>query len=113
MPGRATAVATLCAAALVLVGGPAAASDRAAAAGVGSCGVHGAFSINGTTATCSYTAAGEDTFAVPAGTTTVRVHAVGAAGGSGGAEESAASGGTGPTETFPGSAVGVGAAPAT
>ena len=49
------------------------------------CGTQGIASVSGATATCTYTAVGEDTFQVPAGVTTLHVIAVGAPGGSGGA----------------------------
>jgi len=49
------------------------------------CGTSGVFAQSGSTVTCTYTATGEDTFAVPAGVTGVSVTAVGAPGGAGGA----------------------------
>ncbi|HEX7276734.1 MAG TPA: choice-of-anchor D domain-containing protein [Acidimicrobiales bacterium] len=49
----------------------------------GACGANGAFSQSGSTATCTYTAAGQDTFSVPPGVGSLSVTAVGAAGGAG------------------------------
>ena len=48
------------------------------------CGVHGVLAVNGASLTCTYSTAGEDTFAVPARVATLSVVAVGAAGGNGG-----------------------------
>jgi hypothetical protein len=49
----------------------------------GGCGFHGVPSQTGFTATCTYNPAGEDTFTVPFGVTTVHVAAIGGKGGAG------------------------------
>jgi hypothetical protein len=59
--------------------GPAAGASAAAP-----CGSTGTVSSSGATTTCTYTGAGQDTFIVPAGVVSVKVTAVGAAGGAGG-----------------------------
>jgi hypothetical protein len=57
------------------------ASDASAAS---ACGNAGTLSTSAGVSTCTYTAAGEDTFSVPAGVTQVSVVAIGGAGGAGG-----------------------------
>ena len=68
-----------------LAGGCAAAFGPVAGASAAApCGSAGTLSSSGATATCTYTGAGQDTFTVPAGVTSLKVTAVGAAGGGGG-----------------------------
>ncbi|WSA81803.1 hypothetical protein OG930_43750 [Streptomyces sp. NBC_01799] len=47
----------------------------------GPCGANGVFSQSGSTVSCTYTAAGEDTFTVPPEVSSVSVMAIGAPGG--------------------------------
>ena len=70
-------------------GGPAVASAAAP------CGTNGVFSQSGSTASCTYTTTGQDTFTVPAGVSSLQVTAVGAAGGVGGGGFGASDGGAG------------------
>jgi hypothetical protein len=56
----------------------------AAASAAAPCGSSGTLSSSGATTTCTYAGAGQDTFTVPAGVVSLKVTAVGAAGGSGG-----------------------------
>jgi hypothetical protein len=57
-------------------------SGTPAAVAAAPCGTNGALTPGGFVATCTYTRAGEDTFTVPPGVTSLDVAAVGAAGGS-------------------------------
>src|ERR1039458_6106010 len=57
------------------------APDAAPASAVAPCGTNGVLTTSADTYTCTYTTAGEDTFAVPIGVTQVMVTAVGGAGG--------------------------------
>ena len=50
----------------------------------GPCGSQGVYSTSGNIATCTYPTAGQDTFVVPEGVTSIDVIAAGAAGGAGG-----------------------------
>ena len=45
----------------------------APAVAAGPCGAHGVFAQSGSTASCTYTTGGEDTFTAPAGVGSVRV----------------------------------------
>jgi hypothetical protein len=68
-----------------LAGGCAAAFGPVAGASAAApCGSTGTLSSSGATTTCTYTGAGQDAFTVPAGVTSLKVTAVGAAGGGGG-----------------------------
>jgi hypothetical protein len=65
VPPSAAVAAALGGFGLVLAGGSAVASAA------GPCGPGGVFSVSGSTDTCTYTTAGEDTFTVPTGVTSV------------------------------------------
>jgi len=72
-------------AAVGLAGGCVAAfAPVAGASAAAPCGSTGTLSSSGATTTCTYTGAGQDAFTVPAGVVSLKVTAVGAAGGAGG-----------------------------
>jgi hypothetical protein len=74
------------------------------------CGSSGTYAQAGTTATCTYTGAGtEDTFAVPAGVSSLNVTAIGAPGGSGASQDNSGPGGKGAVVTNPALAAQAGA----
>ncbi|WP_327421823.1 immunoglobulin domain-containing protein [Streptomyces sp. NBC_01230] len=80
------------------------AGGSATAVDAGPCGANGVFSQSGSTVSCTYTAAGEDTFAVPPGVSSVSVMAIGAPGGKGGdyaGGQPGAPGGAGAVVTAP------------
>ena len=82
--------AAVCALGLIVPGVAAAASP---------CGTGGVFSTSGSTASCSYTSPGQDTFTVPAGVSSLQVVAVGGQGGTRPGDESARPGGFGASVT--------------
>lgn len=59
------------------------------------CGANGVFSSAGSTSTCTYTTAGEDTFVVPSGVSTIGVVAIGGRGSAGGNAVQQGAGGAG------------------
>ena len=77
--GWLAAVVGLVSAGLVVLGLLAQAANAA-----GPCGRAGVFSSVGSTGVCTYTAVGQDTFAAPPAISSIRVLAVGGAGGAGG-----------------------------
>jgi hypothetical protein len=86
------------------------ATPMASASVVPQCGPGGVYSAAGFTGTCTYTGAGtEATFGVPAGVTNLDVTAIGARGGSGGAQGNPGLGGEGAKVTNPALAVQPGA----
>jgi hypothetical protein len=103
---RATVVLVLAGTSLIIGTDMPIASASAAAP----CGSAGVFSVTGTTATCTYTAPGtEDTFAVPAGVSSLEVTAIGTSGGSGASQDNSGQGGKGAVVTDPALAVQAGA----
>ena len=104
--GRGRRAAATGAAALSLLAGTTLlvgmAAPSASASVTTPCGSAGVYSAAGTTATCTYTGAGtEDTFGVPSGVTNLKVTAIGAPGGSGGAIGNPGQGGKGAVVTNP------------
>ena len=67
---------------LVGAGAAADAAEPVQLSGFQPCGTHGV--LSGTTDTCTYTTAGQDSFTMPAGVSSLQVIAVGGAGGRGG-----------------------------